>query len=102
MRETLKDVTVTDEEVAAYYEENKQQFTKGETVSAKHILVDSEEKCTSVLESITSGEKAFEDAAKEASTCPSGARGGDLGEFERVRWSKNLRKQHLQLRLVMW
>ena len=73
MRETLKDVTVTDEEVAAYYEENKQQFTKGETVS--------EEKCTSVLESITSGEKAFEDAAKEASTCPSGARGGDLGEF---------------------
>ena len=81
MRETLKDVTVTDEEVAAYYEENKQQFTKGETVSAKHILVDSEEKCTSVLESITSGEKAFEDAAKEASTCPSGARGGDLGEF---------------------
>ena len=57
MRETLKDVTVTDEEV------------------------DSEEKCTSVLESITSGEKAFEDAAKEASTCPSGARGGDLGEF---------------------
>ena len=83
MRETLKDVTVTDEEVAAYYEENKQQFTKGETVSAKHILVDSEEKCASVLESITSGEKAFEDAAKEASTCPSGARGGDLGEFGR-------------------
>ena len=30
MRETLKDVTVTDEEVAAYYEENKQQFTKRE------------------------------------------------------------------------
>ena len=65
MRETLKDVTVTDEEVAAYYEENKQQFTKGETVSAKHILVDSEEKCTSVLESITSGEKAFEEAASQ-------------------------------------
>ena len=75
---------------------------KGETVSAKHILVDSEEKCTSVLESITSGEKAFEDAAKEASTCPSGARGGDSESLERVRWSKNLRKQHLQLRLVMW
>ncbi len=28
-----------------------------------------------------SGEKVFEDAAKEFSTCPSGQRGGDLGEF---------------------
>lgn len=102
MRETLKDVTVTDEEVAAYYEENKQQFTKGETVSAKHILVDSEEKCTSVLESITSGEKAFEDAAKEASTCHLVQEEETSESLERVRWSKNLRKQHLQLRLVMW
>ena len=32
---------------------------------------------------ITSGEKEFEEAAKEFSTCPSGAQGGDLGEFGR-------------------
>ena len=48
---------------------------------AKHILTDSEEKCNQILESIVSGEKVFEDAAKEFSTCPSGQRGGDLGEF---------------------
>lgn len=102
MRETLKDVTVTDEEVAAYYEENKQQFTKGETVSAKHILVDSEEKCTSVLESITSGEKAFEDAARKRLPAHLVQEEEISESLERVRWSKNLRKQHLQLRLVMW
>ena len=30
---------------------------------------------------IQNGEKTFEDAAKESSTCPSGQQGGDLGEF---------------------
>ena len=83
MRETLKDVVVSEEEIEAYYEANKQHFTKGDTVSAKHILTDSEEKCNSILESITTGEKEFETAAKEFSTCPSGAKGGDLGEFGR-------------------
>ena len=50
-------------------------------MSAKHILTDSEEKCQSILEAIQNGEKQFEEAAKESSTCPSGAKGGDLGEF---------------------
>ena len=46
-------------------------------------VTDSEEKCNDILEKITSGEKEFEEAAKEFSTCPSGAQGGDLGEFGR-------------------
>ena len=46
-------------------------------------MTDSEEKCNDILEKITSGEKEFEEAAKEFSTCPSGAQGGDLGEFGR-------------------
>ena len=81
MRETLKDVTVTEEELKAFYDQNQQQFKKGETVNAKHILTDSEEKCHDILEEIVKGEKTFEDAAKEFSTCPSKERGGDLGEF---------------------
>ena len=81
MREILKDATVSEEEIKAFYDANQQQFKKGDTVNAKHILVDSEEKCNEILASITSGEKTFEDAAKEFSTCPSGQKGGDLGEF---------------------
>ena len=81
MREVMKDAVVTEEDVKNYYEEHKQQFTKGETVRAKHILTDSKEKCDAILAAIQSGETSFEDAAKEKSTCPSGAKGGDLGEF---------------------
>ena len=81
MRDMSKDITVTEEEQKAFYEENKAQFGKGATVSAKHILTDSEEKCQTILKNIEAGEKTFEDAAREFSTCPSGAKGGDLGEF---------------------
>ena len=83
MRETLKAVSVSEEEAAAYYEEHKEQYKKGETVRAKHILTDTEEKCAEILEAIKKNEKSFEDAAKEFSTCPSGAKGGDLGAFGR-------------------
>lgn len=79
--ETLKGITVTDEEAESYFQANKRRFVKGETVRAKHILTETEERCAEILTAIEGGEKTFEDAAKEFSTCPSGQRGGDLGEF---------------------
>lgn len=48
--------------------------------SARHILVDSEEKCNELKTEIEGG-KDFADVAKEHSSCPSGKSGGDLGEF---------------------
>lgn len=51
------------------------------TASARHILVDSEAKCNELKEQINAGEITFEQAAKENSSCPSGAQGGDLGTF---------------------
>ncbi|NOQ29923.1 MAG: peptidylprolyl isomerase [Helicobacteraceae bacterium] len=47
---------------------------------ARHILVDSEDKCNELKDRIANGEK-FEDLASEYSACPSGKSGGDLGEF---------------------
>lgn len=81
MKKVLSDITATEEEKLVYYEAHKQSFAKGAMVHAKHILVDSEEMCQSILEEIQAGSKSFEDAAKEYSTCPSGQRGGDLGQF---------------------
>ena len=63
---------VTDEEAEKFYEENKDNFTKGESVDASHILVDSEDKAKELLEKIN---------ARENSSCPSGQNGGSLGEF---------------------
>lgn len=83
MRETLKKVQVSEEELKSYYEANQKRFEKGATVSAKHILVEKEEQCQEILAQIESGAKTFEDAAREFSTCPSKAKGGDLGEFGR-------------------
>ena len=81
MNEIMKDITVTDVEAETVYNINPDNFSKPETVSAKHILVDSEDVCKEILAQIQNGEKTFEDAAKESSTCPSGQQGGDLGEF---------------------
>ncbi len=79
--EVMKEIKVEDDEVKGYYEANQKQFVKGATVQAKHILVPEEDTCKDILAAVESGEKTFEDAAKESSTCPSGQNGGDLGEF---------------------
>jgi len=47
---------------------------------ARHILVDSEEKCENIKTKIETGAD-FAEMAKEHSKCPSGKRGGGLGEF---------------------
>ena len=81
--EAMKDITVSEDEAKEYYKANENQFMAGETVHAKHILVDDEDRCQEILEKIISEETTFEDAAKEFSTCPSKEKGGDLGAFGR-------------------
>ena len=82
MSKTLEGVKpATEDEIKAFYEENKERFVAGESVSASHILVDSEEKANELLEKIKAGEISFEDAARNESSCPSSENGGNLGEF---------------------
>ncbi len=81
LQKAIEKANVTDEEVKAYYDENKESFKKGESVQASHILVDTEEKANELLEKITKGEVSFEDAARDNSSCPSSQNGGSLGEF---------------------
>jgi peptidyl-prolyl cis-trans isomerase C len=51
------------------------------TASARHILVSDEALCSELKDKINAGELSFEEAARENSSCPSGASGGDLGRF---------------------
>ncbi|WMJ80006.1 peptidylprolyl isomerase [Clostridium sp. MB40-C1] len=78
----LKSVEVTDKEVEDYYNANKEGFKTPEMVSAKHILVDTEELANEIAGKIKEG-LSFEEAAQEYSTCPSKAQGGNLGQFGR-------------------
>lgn len=50
--------------------------------AARHILVSSVEVCNDLKTQIENG-ASFEELAKEHSSCPSGAKGGDLGVFGR-------------------
>jgi len=48
--------------------------------TARHLLVDNEDKCNELKQQILDG-KDFADIAKANSSCPSSAKGGDLGAF---------------------
>ena len=81
IQKSVERVRVTDDEVKKFYDENPEQFEAGETLNASHILVDTEEKAKEIAEKIAAGEITFEDAAKQFSSCPSSAQGGELGDF---------------------
>ena len=83
IQKSLEKAEVKEDEVKAYYDENKAQFVRGASVAASHILVDSEEKANELKAKIEAGEVSFEDAARENSSCPSSQNGGALGEFTR-------------------
>jgi peptidyl-prolyl cis-trans isomerase C len=50
------------------------------TASARHILVDTQKECEDIKSQIENGSD-FAELAQQLSKCPSGQRGGDLGEF---------------------
>lgn len=82
IRTLLDAVTVEDTEIEAFYADNGAMFKNEESVTASHILVDSEDKANEILAELK-GEKTFEEAASEHSSCPSAQNGGDLGNFTR-------------------
>lgn len=83
INKVLSSITLTEDEKKAFFEANKSKFNKSETASAKHILVDTEEKASELFNKINEGAVSFEDAAAEHSTCPSKDAGGNLGSFPR-------------------
>jgi len=86
--------TPSDKEIEDYYTANKKMFEVPETVHARHVLIKSDEKddqktkdakkakAEDLQKKITGGAE-FETVAKESSDCPSKAKGGDLGTFQR-------------------
>jgi len=87
-------ISVSDEEVKAFYDENRDKLAEDPQVKASHILIGVEssaspetktkakEKAEAILKELKGG-KDFAEAAKTSSTCPSKEQGGDLGFFGR-------------------
>jgi peptidyl-prolyl cis-trans isomerase C len=77
-KEIIGKVKVEDQEALTYYEENKDNFITKEQVYLYNILVETEEVAKDILEKLKAGGD-FIELAKEKSTGPSAAEGGDLG-----------------------
>lgn len=87
-------VTVSDKEIADFYQKNRDKFTKPETVRARHLLIalaagDSDKikaekkaKAEELRKELVAGAD-FAALAKKHSDCPSKEKGGDLGSFTR-------------------
>lgn len=76
---------VSDADLEAHFEANKDKYAKAEEVAASHILVDNEEACQEIYNKIKNEDLDFATAAKENSSCPSKEQGGSLGSFSRGR-----------------
>ena len=74
---------VTDKDATKFYNDNIEKFKVSDIVSAKHILVETEEEALKVKSEIESNTISFTDAALKYSMCSSNMNGGSLGSFGR-------------------
>jgi peptidyl-prolyl cis-trans isomerase C len=93
-KQFVQKVTISDKESKAYYESNPDLFKQPEQVQASHILIkidskadesqkaQARKKIEKIQKRLQKGED-FAALAKEFSQCPSKAKGGDLGYFQR-------------------
>ena len=80
-REVNRHVTVTPSEVKRYYDANRQEFDKPDQVRARQIVVATEEEARKVREQLLAPGADFALLARQKSTAPEAAKGGDLGYF---------------------
>ena len=73
--EVTKDVEVTDEEVEAYYEENRPQFETPASREVRHILVENKRQADRLHQQLENGAE-FAELAKEHSQDPGSAEDG--------------------------
>lgn len=71
---------ITDEAAQAFYDEQVASVDPREEIHARHILVATQEEAQAIADQLAAGAD-FEELAREKSTGPSGAEGGDLGYF---------------------
>lgn len=79
----LADISVSDREVQAHYEEQREQFRRPEVVDVSEILLEVGEEAEKIREELAAHPNRFETLARERSVGPEAPRGGYLGTFRR-------------------
>ncbi len=74
-------VSITEEEMTTYFEENKDSYAQAEQVEASHILVEEEATANEVMEKLHAGGDFGELAAEYSTDTSNASSGGDLGYF---------------------
>lgn len=81
IKEEVEDlITIDEEDVMAYYNERKDEFTSPELYRASHILVETMDEAVDIADKLNAG-AIFEELAKEHSLDATNKRGGDIGYF---------------------
>lgn len=78
-----KDVVVSDEEIAEFFEANKAQLDTPERIRVSHILVETEDEAKEILSQLAEGADFAELAEAKSIDTASGAQGGEIGFIHR-------------------
>ena len=97
-REAREKTQVADQEIAEFYEANKEQFAQPERWRASQILVNTEEQAKQAMDRLGKGEP-FEKVATEISQDPSKKRGGDIGFFSKGQLIPEFEEACMQLKV---
>lgn len=76
-------VTITDEEITKYYNDNKASFNQEEEVRASHILVKTKEEAEAIIKQLKEGADFATLAKEKSSDTGSKDKGGDLNFFKK-------------------
>ena len=68
----------TDEQIQSYYETNRREFTRGESIRLRQIVVETEPEAQRILKELKAN-KSFKELAERFSLTPEGPQGGELG-----------------------
>jgi parvulin-like peptidyl-prolyl isomerase len=79
----LQGPAVSDDEIAAYYQDHGEEFQVPETVTLQQILLPNSNEARDVRRRLTRDPRSFEALARERSKGPEASKGGLMGRFAR-------------------
>lgn len=98
-KEVEERATVSDAEIQAFFDANEEKFRIGTEIRASHILVETAEKATALINKIKSGEQFAKLAKANSKDKGSAEKGGDLGYFGRGKMVPEFERAVLNLKV---